>query len=149
MERHQFIDSSQSVTVGIKEELGVEVKKQLVQEVMREDLGMRWRKVRQISLWENSLKNLVLRQQFAIKLIELSLQKQRIINIDETWLGMEDFRKMKWQAPGTPNSVAKKLWQPRISLLVALDNFGESYVAISQSNTNTNVITLFIRDLVR
>ena len=41
------------------------------------------------------------------------------------------------------------LWAPRISLLVVLDNYCESYVAISQSNTNSNVITLFIRDLVR
>ena len=78
--------------------------------VMKLELGLRWRKVRQISLWENSLKNLVLRQQFAVLFIELSLKKQRIINIDETWLGMEDFRRMKWQGPDTPNSVAKKLW---------------------------------------
>ena len=64
-------------------------------------------------------------------LLEAAMTKTRIINIDESWLGMEDFRKMKWQAPDTTNSVGKKLWQPRISLLVALDNFGESYISVS------------------
>jgi transposase len=41
------------------------------------------------------------------------------------------------------------LWQPRISLILAFDNFGNSYVALSQSNTNSDVILLFMRDLVR
>jgi len=77
------------------------------------------------------------------------MRRKRIINIDETWLGMEDFRRMKWQAPDSTNSVPKKLWHPRISLILALDNRGESYIALSQSNTNQNVIMLFLRDLVR
>jgi hypothetical protein len=34
-------------------------------------------------------------------------------------------------------------------LLLALDNFGESYISISQSNTNSNTILLFIRGLVK
>ena len=75
--------------------------------------------------------------------------KTRIINIDESWLGMEDFRRMKWRVPGTRNSVSKKLWAPRISLILAMDNFGESYITVSQSNTNSGTILLFIRDLVR
>ena len=82
-------------------------------------------------------------------LLEAAMTKTRIINIDESWLGMEDFRKMKWQPLVNINSIGKKLWQPRISLIVALDNFGESYITVSQSNTNSNTILLFIRDLIR
>lgn len=77
------------------------------------------------------------------------MTKTRIINIDETWLGMEDFRRMKWQPPENTNSIGKKLWAPRISLLLAMDNFGESYISVSQSNTNSNTILLFVRDLIR
>ena len=84
-----------------------------------------------------------------MKLLDTALAKARIINIDESWLGMEDFRRMKWQVPGLTNSVPKKLWSPRISLLLALDNFGESYVALSQTNTNGPVFQLFIRGLVK
>jgi hypothetical protein len=63
---------------------------------MRDDLGLRWRKIKEVSLNENSWKNLVLRQRFAMALLDAAMKKMRIINIDETWLGMEDFRKMKW-----------------------------------------------------
>ena len=66
-----------------------------------------------------------------MKLLDAASSRTRIINIDETWLGMEDFRKRKWRIPGDTNSLAKKLWQPRISMLLAFDNFGESYVALS------------------
>ena len=54
---------------------------------------------------ENSIRKLVLRQQFAFRYLDLAMTKTRIINIVETWLGMEDFRRMKWQAPDTNNSV--------------------------------------------
>jgi hypothetical protein len=121
----------------------------LVRAVMREDLGMRYRKVRELSLHENSVRNLVLRQRWGMRLLQLASQRTRIVNIDESWLGMEDFRRMKWELPGTRNSVPKKAWAPRISLLVALDNFGKSYVAVSQSNTNSQVFKLFIRGLVK
>jgi hypothetical protein len=72
------------------------VKPSLVSKVMREDLGLRWRKVKDVSLHENSIKNLVLRQRFAMVFLEAAMTKTRIINIDESWLGMEDFRRMKW-----------------------------------------------------
>ena len=38
---------------------------------MREDLGMRYRKIKPVSIHGNSDKNLILRQQFALKLIQL------------------------------------------------------------------------------
>ena len=125
------------------------MQREKIASVMKQEMGLRYRKVVAVSLHENSVRNLVLRQQWAARYLDQALTRTRIINIDESWLGMEDFRRMKWQAPGTTNSVAKKLWQPRISLLLAFDNYGESYLALSQSNTNSNVITLFVRDLVR
>ena len=102
----------------------------MIRQVMHDDVGLRFRKVKEVSFHENSVRNLVLRQRFAIKLLEEAQIKTRLINIDETWLGMEDYRKMKWRVPGTTNSVAKKLWAPRISLILALDNYGESYIAL-------------------
>lgn len=38
---------------------------------------------------------------------------------------------------------------PRISLILALDNFGQSYVALTQINTDSDVMILFFRDLVK
>lgn len=131
VDRHEIIDSAASVAARLKEQDQIVARPELVRRVMHEDLGLRWRKVKEVSLHENSARNLVLRQRFAMALLEAAQAKTRLINIDETWLGMEDFRRMKWQVPGTTNSVAKKLWSPRISLILAVDNYGESYIALS------------------
>ena len=98
---------------------------------MKDKIGLRYKRVKQISYNANSIKNLILRQRFAILLVKKMQNTKRIINIDETWLGMEDFTRMKWQIPETTNSVAKKLVQPRISMIVAIDNFGETFMSIN------------------
>ena len=74
---------------------------------MKKELDMRYKKVKPVSLHANSAKNLVLRQQFALKYIELLQAGKIFINVDETWLGMSDFRRMKWQPAGSTNSVPK------------------------------------------
>ena len=79
-----------------------------------------------------------------MRFIELAMSKTRIINIDETWLGMEDYRRMKWTSRRDKNSVPKKLWAENISLILALDNYGESYVALTQVNTDSDMMCLFI-----
>ena len=66
---------------------------------------MSYRRLRPQSLHANSEKNMVLRQQFAITLLETIKRKKYIINVDETWIGMSDFRRMRWCAKGQPNSL--------------------------------------------
>ena len=68
-------------------------------------LGMRYRKVTHIPMQGNSERSLVLRQQWALAFFQLP-RNTRLICLDETWLGMSDFRRQKWQAAGTSNSVA-------------------------------------------
>ena len=50
-------------------------------------LGMSFKKVQTSAIHLNSEKNLVLRQQFSLKCLELLRQGKIILNIDETWLG--------------------------------------------------------------
>jgi hypothetical protein len=57
---------------------------------------MRYRKVVPISIRTNSEKNLVCRQQFALKYIHALLDGKTILNVDESWLNMTDFRRRKW-----------------------------------------------------
>ena len=72
---------------------------------MKDDLGMSYRKVVGVSLHTNSEKNMVLRQRFAMEFIKVLQEGKVVLNVDETWLGMSDFRRMKWRAKGTTNSV--------------------------------------------
>ena len=66
---------------------------------------MRFKRVKSISLTANSVRNLILRQQFALAFLKLDLSKKIIINVDETWIGMADFRRRKWCLPRSTNSV--------------------------------------------
>jgi hypothetical protein len=109
---------------------------------------LRYRTVKPVNPHCNSERCLVLRQQFSKRLIEWSQSKHRLVNIDETWIGMHDFRRMKWVASGVPRSATKALMSPRVSLMVALDNHGEIYWALNQGNSNAEVMRLFLKGLV-
>ena len=54
-----------------------------------------------------------------------------ILNIDETWLGMSDFRRMKWQPPNSKNSVSALSMAPRVSMIVAVDTDGEVFFSLA------------------
>ena len=58
---HHLIDSARRVVDLINEPTQVRVTQRLVSSVMREELGMRFRKIKTVSLHSNSEKNLVLR----------------------------------------------------------------------------------------
>ena len=84
---------------------GKEITEREICQVMSQDLGMSYRKVNGISLNANIERSLVLRQRFALEMLKLLEQKKVVLNVDETWLGMSDFRRMKWRVKGTTNSV--------------------------------------------
>lgn len=67
-----------------------------VRSVMKEELGMSYRKIVTVSLHSNSEKNLVLRQRWAMEFFAQAKKKKVFLNVDETWLGMSDFRRRKW-----------------------------------------------------
>ena len=116
---------------------------------MHHHMGMRYKKVKATSWQANSNRSLILRQQFAKSFLNQDLHKKNIINIDETWLGMSDFRRMKWTFLGRPNSVAKKQMQPRVSMITALDTRGSIYISLLQANSNSNVMEMFYSEFLK
>jgi hypothetical protein len=71
------------------------------------------------------------------------------LNIDETWLGMSDFRRMKWREYGSTNGVPTLALSPRISMIVGLDTLGNSYVTLTQSNSNSRIMEIYFLALVK
>ena len=110
---------------------------------------MRFRKIKTVSLHSNSEKNLVLRQRWALEFLGLARKKKIFLNVDETWLGMSDFRRMKWQAPGTTNSFPKIEVQPRVTMILGLDTLGNVYVSLAQANSNSQMMELYFRALAQ
>ena len=90
-----------------------------------------YRKVKQIAVQANSERCLVLRQRWAISFLELDHKNKNIINIDETWLGMSDFRKMHWRPMDRNWSVKAKAVSPRISMIVAVDKLGNIWLSLT------------------
>ena len=70
----------------------MEVKHKEMASIMKKDLGMSYRKIQPVTLRTNSERNLVLKQKFALTLIQLLQSGKKVLNIDQTWLGMSDFR---------------------------------------------------------
>ena len=54
-----------------------------------------------------------------------------------------------WVPTDSAGSVKDKQVQPRISLIAALDTEGRIWCALTQDNTDSDVMTLFLRYLVR
>ena len=131
----------------VLENSGRKISLQYVRKAFRQRLGLRYKKVKKIPFQGNSERSLVLRQQFAIKLLGILDAGKRILNIDETWLNTTDFRSRKWRVRGTTNSVASRNIQPRISLIVAVDTEGEVYISLTQVNTDSHVKQLFLSHL--
>ena len=56
---------------------------------------------------------------------------------------MSDFRRMKWKESGTTNAVPSVLMCPRISMIVGVDTDGNSYVTLTQANSNSSIMQIY------
>ena len=108
----------------------MEIKYREMASIMKQELNMSFKKIKEVTKHSNSEKNLVLRQQFALELIRILQSGKRIINVDQTWLGMQDFRRRKWKPHDSTNSVPKMSIRPRITMWVGLDTDGELYLSL-------------------
>ena len=138
------IDRACQVRNRVEAAHGLEVKDWYVRKVLREHMGQRYKKIKKIPFHGNSDKNLILRQQFSKKMLNLMGNHRRILNVDETWLSTTCFKRSKWRAHGSSNSAPEKFVTPRISVIAGVDTEGDIYVALTQVNTNTEVMRLFL-----
>ena len=70
-EESEIISSIPSLASHLKETWGIDKKPGELAKVLKVDLGMRYRKIKGVSVNTNSERNLVLRQRFALELIRL------------------------------------------------------------------------------
>ena len=129
--RDLFFNSLDYLMYRLREDYEIFIQSWQLQDIMRNHMLMKYKKVKVISFQANSPKNLILRRQFAETFLMLDLYGKRIINVDETWVGETDFRRRRWTFTHQSDSVPKKQVQPRISLIAALDTKGRVYQAAS------------------
>ena len=59
------------------------------------------------------------------------LKHKNVINLDETWLGMADFRRRHWRPYKENCSVRTKQMVPRISMITGVDKLGNIYLCLT------------------
>ena len=59
-----------------------------------------------------------------------------------------DYRRMIWAPKDSTHAIPIKQVSPRISMLMALDNFGVIYACFTQVNTDSKIMGLYIKELV-
>ena len=127
----------------------MEVNLKFVRQVFRKDLRMGYRLAKTVPIQGNAERCLVLRQQYALRLLPLLESGKRIINIDESWINQTRFLRRIWVPSEAAGSITEKQVAPRISLLVALDTDGKFWCALTQANTDADVMMLFVSTLIR
>lgn len=80
----------------INADTGLNAKLHVIHGVLRNDMGMRFRKIVKAPLHLNTNKNLILRQEWAKRFITLWSEGKTFLNVDESWLSIADYRRMKW-----------------------------------------------------
>ena len=78
-------------------------------------------------------------------MIELLSQGKRIINVDETWISETEYRRRMWCPTHAPCTITDRSVTPRLSVIAALDTDGRIYFALNHSNTDSDVMLLFLR----
>jgi hypothetical protein len=89
----------------------------------------------------------VLRHLYAKQMLELLNSDVRVFNIDESWVNDLSWNQRQWHRRGSNNSVSSKIVSPRLSLIVAIDNFGSIYYSMTQVATDQDVFMLFLQHL--
>ena len=92
------------VQEAVEQRTGDLVTPLLISKVMRKEMRMGYRKTNVVPIQSNLPRCLVLRQQFAMRMIPLLESGRRIINVDESWLNSTRFVRRSWipsDAPGT------------------------------------------------
>ena len=138
------IARSQQVQAAVATRDGLEVSLPLVRKTMRKELRMGYRRAATVPVQANSERCLVLRQQYALRMIPLLESGRRVINVDESWLNSTRFQRRLWVPVDAPGSISDKQVQPRISVLVALDTDGHIWAALTQASTDVDVMTMFL-----
>ena len=149
LKQQTIIERAAQVECLVQQRHDIIVPVHQVRRMLRQNMGLKYKKIKKVAYQGNSERSMVLRQQFSMKLLELLESGKRVLNIDETWISGMRFISRKWREHGSTNSIAEKFVQPRVSLIVAMDTEGEVYASFTQVNTDAEVFRLYISNLAR
>jgi hypothetical protein len=131
----------------IKQRHGLELTKQQICKIMRKEFRLGYRRVGGIPVQANSERCLVLRQQYALRMVGVLEQAKRVINIDESWINQTQYNRRVWAPTDSPATATLKMITPRLSLIAALDTSGKVWFSLLHANTDSDIMVLFLSQL--
>ena len=82
-------------------------------------------------------------------MLELLINNKRVINVDESWINETNFTRMMWCPTTSTSTIKLSAVTPRLALIAALDTDGQVYFALTHSNTDSDVLMLFMKHLLK
>ena len=116
---------------------------------MKKELKLSYVKVKKLQPNSNSMKAMILRQQYAMRLLSLIDIGKRIINVDETWLNETSFSRKVWATKNSQGNFNLNAVAPRISMIAAIDTSGKAWFSLSHATTDSDVMAVFFYNLVQ
>jgi hypothetical protein len=89
------------------------------------------------------------RHYFGKFLLQSYSEKLRVINFDESTIDHFNCVSKTWSKIGKPNRSSNKPVTPRVSMVAAVDNYGNKYVSLHQRNSNRFSTLLILSQLFR
>ena len=78
-------------------------------------------------------------------MLEFLSQGKRIINVDESWIAETQYNRRMWCPTNAPCTITDHAINPRLAVIAALDTDGRVYFSLNHSNTDSDVILLFLK----
>ena len=82
-------------------------------------------------------------------MLELLGEGKHIINVDESWINETNFTRKMWAPYGSTGTLTSQIVAPRLVLIAALDTDGIVYLSLTQTTTDSDILMLFFRYLIR
>ena len=149
LERSIPIEKAAKVKQEVQRQHDVEISLPKIKLTMKKELGLGYRRVKKVPIQGNSERCLVLRQQYALEMLPLLKSGRRVINIDESWLNETNFIRKMWAPSDAARTVTQRMVSPRLAIIAALDTEGRVYFSLTHANTDSNVMLVFLRHLMR
>lgn len=95
----------------------------------------------------NSEKNRVLRHLYARKMLQIYSEGTHVVNIDESWVPVSDFRSHCWNQSNENNSLPEQGLGHKVNMISAVSSEGSVWLSLTQCNTDENVMMMFLSKL--
>ena len=141
------IESARMVCEAVRLAENLEVSEKQVRLALKKDFKLSFLRSKKLASAANSHRCLVLRQQFALRMLQLHSESKWVINIDETWLNETNHTRRTWGLRDGSGNATLHTVTPRVSMIAAVDNEGNAWFALSHANSDNNMMALFLHSL--